>query len=123
MNREEVADWLRRYADAWESRDPDAAAALFTEDGEYHVTPFESLVGREEIRTYWKNATAGQTDIDVETEVIAVTTDLGVGRFVSDRTESGTRSITDGVCLVKLDDGTCREFREWWHNNQDTETD
>ena len=33
--------WLRGYKSAWEQRDPQAAAALFTDDAEYYWTPFD----------------------------------------------------------------------------------
>ena len=39
-----VADfeaWLRGYKKAWEGRDAEAAAALFTPDAEYYWTPFD----------------------------------------------------------------------------------
>lgn len=40
MTEPELATWLSRYGAAWEARDPEAAAALFTEDAEYFWTPF-----------------------------------------------------------------------------------
>jgi len=39
--------WLDAYGKAWETRNPEAAAALFTENGTYQVTPFlEPMRGR-----------------------------------------------------------------------------
>ena len=35
-----VHEWAARYARAWEEADPDAAAALFTEDATYRSDPF-----------------------------------------------------------------------------------
>jgi hypothetical protein len=47
------AGWLDTYGRAWESRDPQAAANLLTEDGTYQVTPFvEPMRGRQAILEY-----------------------------------------------------------------------
>jgi hypothetical protein len=35
--------WLDAYGQAWEGRNPEAAANLYTEDGTYQVTPFLEL--------------------------------------------------------------------------------
>ena len=37
----DLTTWLDAYGDAWESRDPDSAASLFSEDSSYKVTPYE----------------------------------------------------------------------------------
>lgn len=119
MREGDLERWLHKYADAWERRDPDAAAELFTETAAYHVTPFRTVRGRAEIREYWADATADQREIEVETEVIAVDDGYGVGRFVTERLESGDPSVIDGVCIVTLADSNCSEFREWWHTSRE----
>ena len=46
--------WLDAYGQSWENHDPEAAAALFTENGTYQVTPFlEPIYGRKAIFEYW----------------------------------------------------------------------
>lgn len=116
MEREDIRDWLLRYADAWEQRDPDVAAALFAEDAEYHVTPFTVHEGRAAIRSYWADATADQSAVSVEVEVLAVTNAYAIGRFRAEKVEDGDETVTDGVCLIELDaQGRCTVFREWWH--------
>ena len=63
MTREE---WIEAYGRAWEEREPDAAAALFTEDAVYRAHPFrEPHLGTEGIRAYWAQATATQADVRV----------------------------------------------------------
>jgi|APHM01.1.fsa_nt_gi SnoaL-like polyketide cyclase. len=109
----DLAAWLDRYATAWETRDPDAAAALFTTDATYHRTPFEAIEGREAIRDYWADATASQRDVHVETSVVT-DDDPAVGRFTTDFTIDDATTL-DGVCLVRLDGDRCETFREWWH--------
>jgi hypothetical protein len=59
-------EWIAAYRRAWEERDPDAAAALFTEDALYRSHPFrEPQVGTEGIRAYWTRATSTQADVEV----------------------------------------------------------
>src|SRR3989338_8001239 len=56
--------FLAQYKEAWETKNPDLAALLFTRDAHYHETPFdEPIVGREAIRAYWKGAPDTQQDI------------------------------------------------------------
>src|SRR5215218_8189836 len=59
-----VKAWLDGYEVAWESRDADRAAALFSTDATYHEMPFDApLAGRDKIRAYWAKVTADQRDI------------------------------------------------------------
>jgi ketosteroid isomerase-like protein len=53
-DRAAFKSWLAAYGKAWESRDAEAAAALYAEDGTYQVTPFlEPMRGRKAILEYW----------------------------------------------------------------------
>lgn len=70
---------------------------------EDRATPFRSHRGREEIRAYWVEATADQSDIDVATVVIAVAVSRGLVALVSDRLEDGSRVVTDGDCILSLE--------------------
>jgi SnoaL-like protein len=54
MTLQAFDDWLHSYGRAWESRNPQAAADLFAEDGSYQVTPFlEPMRGKPAILEYW----------------------------------------------------------------------
>ncbi len=58
MDRATFSRWLNAYGEAWASRNPQAAAELFTEDGSYQVTPFvEPHCGRQAIFDYWVQVT------------------------------------------------------------------
>ena len=46
MDVQEVQKWLTDYRQAWVDRDPDAAAALFTEDSKYREEPYADAVPR-----------------------------------------------------------------------------
>ena len=55
--------WLAAYGRAWEGRDPDAAAALFSPDALYAWGPYDEIRGREAIGERWAQATADQRDV------------------------------------------------------------
>ncbi len=84
--------WLATYGRAWETRDPEAAAGLFTED------------------------------VHFSHEILAVTENEGISsrwraNFV--RVPSGAAVRLDGICFVTRNaDGLCTEFREWWHRKE-----
>jgi ketosteroid isomerase-like protein len=114
-----VEAWLARYKDAWEQRDPDRAAALFSENAPYHETPFDPpKAGRRGVRDYWATVTADQRDVDVKSNVVAVTGRTAVARWSARLTaaSNGARVELDGVFILAFDDsGLCKELREWWH--------
>jgi nuclear transport factor 2 (NTF2) superfamily protein len=126
MDETTFAHWLDRYKTAWESRDPDAAADLFTTDGSYRETPFDAAMqGRAAIRAYWAAGPRdSQRDVAFAYEVWAV---LGGGRVGVCRWRCSFTRIADGG-RVELDGvfrcafategreaGRCQTFEEWWH--------
>lgn len=113
--------WLRRYGAAWETRDPEAAAALFSADARYHWTPFqEPKRGPEEIAAAWREATDRQRNVRFSHEILAVAGATGLARWHTRLERStGRRVELDGVLLAEFgDDGLCRLFREWWHSSE-----
>ena len=109
-------EWIEGYRQAWENRDPDAAAALFTPDGTYRSNIFEEPHrGRDGVRAYWESVTGTQSEVDVR-----------MGRPFVDGSrvavEWWTQMKSDGeeirltVCLLlDFDDNwLCRRLREYW---------
>ncbi len=117
MDWESFEGWLDVLGRAWEDRDPEAAARLFTGDATYHETPFdEPIRGYEGILEYWSEVPRSQQDI-----LLAVTEETGIARWRSafTRLPSNVPVELDGIFLVELnDDGLCTEFREWWHRRE-----
>jgi uncharacterized protein (TIGR02246 family) len=114
-----VENWLARYKDAWEQRDPAKAASLFTEHAPYHELPFDApKAGRSGIRDYWATVTADQRNVDFKSQLIAVTGQTAVARWSArlSSASSGVRVELDGVFILTFDaSGLCSELREWWH--------
>ena|SRR5690606_8999454 len=112
--------WLARYKHAWETKDPAAAAALFTEDALYYETPYaEPFRGPAGVSEYWARVTADQRDIEVTVTPLGVLADgTGVARWNSKFAliSNGAKVELDGVFLLELASPEhCRVLREWWH--------
>ena len=122
MTPESFRSWLESYKSAWETRDPEAAAALFAEMAVYQEAPFrDPMRGRATVRAYWEHIPRTQEDVHFHFEVLAVSGDAGIGRWWASfvRIPSGKRIHLDGVLVATFDgDGRCRLFREWWHKRE-----
>ena len=123
MGFEALNVWLDAYGKAWENQDPDAASALFTEDGTYAWGPFaEPIKGRPAIRRAWETATQGnQAGITFGYEPLTMTED---GRYIArwwssmESVQTGQSVRMEGIFLITLaGDGRCRVFREWWNED------
>ena len=115
--------WMDDYKQAYEERDPDAAARLFHADATYQWGPFGGLLrGPDEIREKWASAVGDESETAVrfDYEVLAVTDELGIARWLAsaDVPEERRRLHYDGVFAVALRDGLCTEFREWWNSSE-----
>lgn len=113
-----VAEWLAAYGDAWETRDADAAAALFTENATYQENPYEeAFAGRAGIHDYWSKVTADQRDVSFTSDVITTFDRSGVAHWSATfaSASSGAAISLDGVFLLEFDEsGLCNTLREWW---------
>lgn len=66
LRRADVVRWTDRYLAAWQSKDADAAALLFTPDALYQAVPgveAQTFRGRDAIRAYWSDVTRDQSDL------------------------------------------------------------
>lgn len=119
MDRTQLATWLERYGQAWQQRDPQAAAQLFAADAEYFETPYaEPFRGAEGVREYWARVTADQRDVNFNCQPLGVVDGAGVATWSASFTaaSSGTLIEMNGVFLLEFDEtGLCRRLREWWH--------
>jgi SnoaL-like domain len=115
--------WLDAYAHAWENRDPEAATALFTEDGTYQVTPFlEPMRGRNAIFEYWSEVARTEENIRFGYEILVANPELNIAKWSASFiiVPLGLQTKLDGIFLISLDDeGHCKSLQEWWHKQQD----
>lgn len=114
--------WLDAYGRAWEGRDAEAAAKLYTVDGTYQVTPFlKPLEGREAILEYWTEVARTEEGISFQYQILVGTPELGIAHWQASfvRNPPGLPTKLDGIFLIRLNDaGLCMSLREWWHKQQ-----
>jgi uncharacterized protein (TIGR02246 family) len=123
MNRETFTTWVNTLIRAWENRDAQAAANLFTEDASYQENPFnEPLRGRDAIRAYWADVPRTQDQIEASYEVLNVAESTGTARWSASyvRIPTGERVHLEGVFVASFDEsGQAHAFREWWHMREE----
>ena len=112
-----TAEWLDRYRVAWETRDPEAAAALFTDDARYREEPYaEPFVGRAGVREYWARVTAAQEDVVFRSGTpLTVGDHAAVEWWVTFRSGGADVTLAGEFWLAFDADGLCRDLREYWH--------
>jgi ketosteroid isomerase-like protein len=99
---------LRALCDAWERRDPDAVAQLFSHDGRYEDPLFEQVpVGPDEIRAACAEAIDELAEVGVPLQLVATTGDLVLaeGEFLS-RTVDGRRLDFPLAMVLEVRDGS-----------------
>lgn len=122
MDAKDLDRWLRAYKKAWEERDPQAAADLFTNDAEYYWTPLDPPArGPAGVAAAWEGAVSQQRDITFTYEILAVTATLGIARWRAEfiRTPAQAKVVIEGILAVEFAAlQKCRIFREWWHSRE-----
>jgi uncharacterized protein (TIGR02246 family) len=121
-DRAAFKSWLAAYGKAWESRDAEAAAALYAEDGTYQVTPFlEPMRGRKAILEYWLGVARTEENIRFEYEILVASREQNIARWSASFVivPQGLQTRLDGIFLISLDeDARCKSLQEWWHKEQ-----
>lgn len=114
LNAEE---WLEAYRQAWITRDPDAAAALFTEDSRYREMPYqEAFEGAQGVRDYWARVTEAQSDVEVRYGApLTVGNRTAVEWWVTMKNGGQDVTLAGEFMLTFADDGRCHDLREYWH--------
>ena len=109
-----LAAWMDGYVKAWTSGQPEEIADLFTEDATYDPqTSEERWDGRDAIIAGWQDVGDQPGTWTFEWQPMLETHGLSV---VTGRTEYFDEGRTfRNLWTIRLtDDGRCREFTEWW---------
>lgn len=112
-----VQEWVDAYAQAWRDRDPDAAAALFSEDGLYREHPLqEPHRGAKGVRAYWANVTSAQDRVDVRMGRPVESADgrRAAVEFWVRMLNDGAEATVVGILFLRFAEGRCAELRETW---------
>jgi hypothetical protein len=123
MNSSEFAVWLEGYREAWETRSPEAAVALFTGSATYQETPYDiPMMGEKEIYEYWAEVPKSQNNITFRWQILAVNGSLGIAQWQASfkRFPEGVQVALDGILTADFDEaGRCQIFKEWWHRREE----
>lgn len=138
-----IEQFMQGYKAAWEQRDESMFVALFTDDGEYHNTPFAVQRGPVQLAEYWQRVKL-QEDVHVAYEILASTPASGIAHwhvtyqvaseelFQIWAKSTGTnliarmpgdplpRMVLDGVLQAEFAGNMCRCCRLWWHSQPQT---
>lgn len=118
-----LTEWLDDYGRAWEERDADAAASLFTEDAVYQWGPFgRRLRGRPVIREALAEATDEQRNIKFGYEVLSASARGGIVRWwvSADMPAQRVHSKNEGIFRIAFDQsGLCKSFEEWYNSTEE----
>jgi len=109
-----LAAWMDGYLKAWTSGAPEEIADLFTDDAVYDAqTSDEPWVGRDAIVETWQDIGDEPGSWTFEWEPVVETPGLSV---IRGRTEYAAEGRTfRNLWVIRLTgDGRCREFTEWW---------
>lgn len=121
---EQVAEWVRRYEQAWRTAGTDAARELFSEDATYRTAPYDDpLRGFDEIAAMWERERDGPDEqFAMTSEIVAVEGGTAVVRVEVHYREPRTQEYRD-LWIIELDrGGRCTAFEEWpfWPERQPT---
>ena len=125
LTADDVRLWVDAHDDAWRSNDPERIAGLFSENGIYHLGPFEGpwrgyrgpIVGREAIAAAWSTAFDPDERFTADAEVLAIDGRRAVVRRTIEYEGAGREPAARFGCVWVLDfddDGRCREYQEWF---------
>lgn len=112
-----AADRLETFGRAWETFDGDLIVSLFTDDAEYHESPFEApMIGHNAIRAYWLDGarTTGQVEFTVERHWVSGDTILCAwhASFVEKADDARVR-LAGFMTWELAPDGRIAKLREW----------
>lgn len=134
-----IEQFMQGYKEAWEQRDDALFCDLFTDDAEYHNTPFAVQRGHAELAEYWQRVKL-QEDVQLSYEILSSTSSGGIAHwhvtyqvaseelFQIWAQSTGTnlvarnpgdplpRMILDGVLIADFEGDRCRKCQLWWHS-------
>jgi SnoaL-like domain len=124
LDRAGVSQWLKRYAQAWESYERSSIAELFSEDASYRYHPYDDPIqGREAIVDSWLEDPDDAGTYQGAYEPIAVDGDIAVAAGTSTyRPKDGSEAkVYENVFVMRFDEGgRCSEFTEWYMRRPDS---
>ncbi len=121
MTREEAKKLIEIYGKAWESRDLDLIATIFTDDATYNDPKEKENVGIESIKEYWKTKVIGeQEDIKFELRNLWVDGDTVIAEWHATFKDTKRNLLIDMMetAIFTVRDGKFSALREYYKNTK-----
>lgn len=113
-----VQGWLDRYILAWESLDPDAIEALFTDTVTYYAEPYATPYRtRQEVVDAWRASpdAPGSWRAAHAAQLVDGDRAVATGRSTYFAEDGTLRAVFHNVFLLTFgEQGRCAEYREWY---------
>ncbi len=114
-----VQEWIDDYIRAWKEKDADAAAELFSENSTFRNHPFgEPHTGRDGVRSFWREVTSTQEDVDVRfgKPIVAADARRAAAEYWVTMLNGGAKTTLTGIMFLHYAaDGRCEDLREASH--------
>ena len=108
----EITDWLEKFKNNWEEKQPEKVLELFTEDVKYFERP-DQVLEKDEIRSEWENIKQ-QEDIELNTKLFSEDSNRFTVQWNLSYKKNGEKTELNGIYLIVLDDrGLCEEFWQY----------
>ncbi len=117
LTRDQFADWLGRYIEAWRSRDGEAIGGLFSADCSYSFRGgHTAVVGREAVVKAWLDEEeSGSWEASYEPLAIEDQVHVAIGSTHYFDADGIPRDEYSNIFVCRFgDQGQCTEFHEWW---------
>jgi len=119
MTHSDVANWLNRYVQAWQSYEAEAIGSLFSADAAYYYSPFgDPDQPREVIIASWLADPDAAGTYEAEYHPVAVDGDTAVAegrtRYLDAPGGVVTREFANVFMMRFNEAGECAEFREFY---------
>jgi hypothetical protein len=117
LTRDQFADWLGRYIEAWRSRDGEAIGGLFSADCSYSFRGgHTAVVGREAVVKAWLDEDeSGSWEASYEPLAIEDQVHVAIGSTHYFDADGIPRDEYSNIFVCRFDAaGQCTEFHEWW---------
>ena len=105
---------VRRFCDAWATKDLDAIVGAFTDDAVYHNMPLDPVVGPEAIRTFIEGFLGGVDSVTFEVRHIAAAGDVVLTERVDVFEAPGKRVALPVMGTFEVRDGRIAAWRDYF---------
>jgi len=122
MTKEEATKLIEIYGKAWETKDPELVASIFTDDATYDDPREKENIGIEEIKKYWESKVIGEQDeIKFELKHVWIDGDTVLAEWHATFKDIKRKLFVDmnEIAIFTTRDGKFSSLREYY---KDTKT-